>query len=286
MEFPYLSIFILLNLVLVTHAHADFPCELYWNFKLPTTQMPKPITDLLHPAAGNGKVNDDIGAEVSETQLHDNETMGLFFLEKDLHHGTKMNMKFKKNSNYGKTFLPQEVAKSNIPFSSNKLVENILNMFSIKHGSKESEIVKNTISICEEKTCVTSLESMVDFATSKLGKNVEAISTEVNKESIELQEYVIAKGVKKLGEDNKVVVCHKVNYTYAVFYCHKIDGTKVYNVPLEGVDGNMVKVVAMCHNDTSQWNPKHISFQVLKVQPGTGPICHFVTQEHVVWVSK
>ncbi|KAK2399193.1 BURP domain protein RD22 [Trifolium repens] len=166
-------------------------------------------------------------------------------------------------------------------------------MFSIKQGSKESKIVKNTISMCEEhgikgeeKTCVTSLESMVDLVTSKLGNNVEAISTELNKESNELQEYVIAKGVKQLGEDNKVVVCHKVNYPYAVFYCHKIEGTKVYTVPLEGVDGNIVKVVAVCHNDTSQWNPKHISFQILKVQPGTVSICHFVTQDHVVWVSK
>jgi hypothetical protein len=43
----------------------------------------------------------------------------------------------------------------------------------------------------------------------------------------------------------------------------------------------------VCHNDTSQWNPKHISFQILKVQPGTVPICHIiVTQDHVVWVSK
>ncbi|KAK2453097.1 hypothetical protein QL285_000826 [Trifolium repens] len=220
MEFSYLSIFISLNLVLVaTHAYAALPPELYWNFKLPTTQMPKAITDLLHPP-GNGKVNGDTDpnpilfhnvynkyiSEVSETQLHDFQHVALFFLEKDLHHGTKMNMKFKNNSNYGKTFLPQEVANS-IPFSSNKL-ENILNMFSIKQGSKESQIVKNTISMCEEhgikgeeKTCVTSLESMVDYVTSKLGNNVEAISIEVNKESNELQEYVIAKGVKQLGED-------------------------------------------------------------------------------------
>ncbi|GAU21095.1 hypothetical protein TSUD_10120 [Trifolium subterraneum] len=236
------------KLVLVaTHAHADLPCELYWNFKLPTTQMPKAITDLLHPA-GNGKVNDDIGAD----PIDDLHALYNKYTYEDLHHGTKMNMKFKKNSNYGKTFMSQEVANS-IPFSSNN-VENILNMFSIKQGSKESEIVKNTISMCEEhgikgeeKTCVTSLKSMVDFAISKLGNNVEAVSTEVNKES---------------------------------------NGTKVYIVPLEGVDGNIVKVVAVCHNDTSQWNPKHISFQILKVQPGTDPICHFVTQEHVVWVSK
>jgi hypothetical protein len=57
-------------------------------------------------------------------------------------------------------------------------------------------------------------------------------------------------------------------------------------VPLEGVDGNRVKAVAVCHTDTSQWNPKHLAFQVLKVQPGTVPVCHFLPQDHVVWVSK
>jgi hypothetical protein len=101
-----------------------------------------------------------------------------------------------------------------------------------------------------------------------------------------MQQYVIAKGVKRFGEKNKAVVCHKENYPYAVFYCHKTDTTKVYSVPLEGVDGNRVKAVAVCHTDTSQWNPKHLAFQVLKVQPGTVPVCHFLPQDHVVWVSK
>jgi len=121
--------------------------------------------------------------DASETQfLHDNPIVALFFLEKDLHLGTKLNMQFKKTSNYGATFVPREVANS-IPFSSNK-VEKILNHFSIKQGSKESNIVKNTISECEEndikgeqKSCVTSLESMVDFTSSILGNNVEAVST-------------------------------------------------------------------------------------------------------------
>jgi hypothetical protein len=228
----------------------------------------------------------------SETQLHDKPNVALFFLEKDLHQGTKLNLQFtKSNSNDDAKFLPKEVANS-IPFSSSK-VQNILNMFSIKEGTEESEIVKNTISECEEngikgeeKLCVTSLESMVDFTTSKLGNNVEAVSTEVKKESSDLQEYVMAKGVKKLGEKNKAVVCHKENYPYAVFYCHKIDATEVYYVALEGVDGSRVKAVAVCHTDTSQWNPKHLAFQVLNVQPGTVPVCHFLPQDHVVWVSK
>jgi hypothetical protein len=229
----------------------------------------------------------------SEIQLHDKSNVALFFLEKDLYYGKKLNMQFTKttSNNDGTKFLPKEVADS-IPFSSNKM-ENILDKFSIKKESKEYEIVKHTINECEvkgikgeEKLCVTSLESMVDFTISKLGKNVEVVSTEMKKESSELQEYVIEKGVKKLGDKNKTIVCHKENYPYAVFYCHKTDTINTYFVPLEDVDGNRVKAIAVCHTDTSQWNPKHVAFQVLKVQPGTVPICHFVPQDHVVWISK
>ncbi|GAU21089.1 hypothetical protein TSUD_10060 [Trifolium subterraneum] len=318
MEFHLFHVITFLMLVVVGTNGAILPPQLYWKSMLPNTPMPKSITNLLHPAdywnkekatwmeVRKGHKGDGTGLNAgkfiilpflyfypaSETQLHYNPNVTLFFKEKDLHHGTKLNLQFTKTtSNNEAKFIPREYANS-IPFSSNKL-ENILNKFSIKKGSKEAEIVKNTISECEEKGikgeekfCVTSLESMVDFTISKLGKNVEVVSTEVKNESSELQQYVIEKGVNKLGDKNKTIVCHKENYPYAVFYCHKTNTTKVYSVPLEGVDGNKVKAIAVCHTDTSQWNPKHLAFQVLKVQPGSIPICHFVPQDHVVWVSK
>ncbi|CAK8570146.1 unnamed protein product [Lathyrus sativus] len=331
MKFCFFHIITFLMLVILATNAETLPPQLYWKSMLPNTPMPKAITNLLHPSGywseekatwvdvGKGGVDVGVrkgynegtgsGSDVnvgvghsdspfdylyaaSETQLHDKPNVALFFLENDLHHGTKLNLQFiETNLNNEAKFLPKQVANS-IPFSSNK-VEYILNKLNIKKGTKGAQIVKNTISECEEhgikgeeKSCVTSLESMVDFTATKLGKNVEAVSTEVKKESGELEEYVIAKGVKRLGEKNKAVVCHKENYPYAVFYCHKTDTTKVYSVPLEGVDGNRVKVVAACHTDTSQWNPKHLAFQVLKVQPGTVSICHFLPQDHVVWVSK
>ncbi|XP_027330067.1 BURP domain protein RD22-like [Abrus precatorius] len=358
MEFSLLSILTLLNFALVV-THAALPPEVYWKSKLPSTPMPKAITDLLHPdlveeestsvAVGKGGVNVDAGKTkpggtsvnvgkggvnvnvgkgkpkgtsvnvgkggvnvhtgkkgkppvhvavgkspfdyvyaASETQLHDDPNVALFFLEKDLHSGKKLNLHFTKTLNSA-AFLPRQVADS-IPFSSKK-VDDVFTKFSIKPDSNEGQTVKNTINECEgpsirgeEKSCVTSLESMVDFSTSKLGNNVEAVSTEVNKES-ELQQYTIAKGVKKLGE-NKAVVCHKQSYPYAVFYCHKSDTTKAYSVPLVGADRTRLTAVSVCHTDTSQWNPKHLAFQVLNVQPGTVPVCHFLPEDHVVFVPK
>ncbi|RVW66592.1 BURP domain protein RD22 [Vitis vinifera] len=92
----------------------------------------------------------------------------------------------------------------------------------------------------------------------------------------------IAAGVEKMGGDVSVV-CHKMVYAYAVFYCHKIAATRAYMVPLVGRDGTKAKAVDLCHTNTKEWNPKHLAFQLLKVKPGV-PICHFLTQDQIIWV--
>jgi len=40
---------VVLQLALVA-THAALPPELYWKSKLPTTQIPKTISDILHPS--------------------------------------------------------------------------------------------------------------------------------------------------------------------------------------------------------------------------------------------
>ncbi|GMI92539.1 RESPONSIVE TO DESICCATION 22 [Hibiscus trionum] len=224
----------------------------------------------------------------TETQIHDDPNVALFFLEKDLHPGATMTLHFTETTEKS-TFLPYQVSRT-IPFSSDKLPE-IFTKFSVKPGSDKAETMKNTIEECEqpsiqgeEKYCATSLESMIDFTTSKLGKIDQAVSTEVEKQT-PIQKYTVATRVERIGGD-KIVVCHKQKYAYAVFYCHKSETTRAYRVPLEGADGTKAKAVAVCHTDTSAWNPKHLAFQVLKVEPGTVPICHFLPQDHIVWVPK
>lgn len=223
----------------------------------------------------------------AEDQPHDNPNVALFFMEKDLKKGTKMPLHFTKSTT-PTTFLSRQVVEK-IPFSSEKMPE-IMNYFSVKPDSKEAEIMKKTVKECEEprikgeeKYCATSLESMVDFSTNKLGKNIQGVSTEVDRET-QLQKYSIT-GVEKMAGD-KAVICHKQDYAYAVFYCHQIQTIKEYVVSLVGADGTKAKAVAVCHMDTSAWNPKHLAFQVLKVKPGTVPICHFLPEDNIVWVPK
>ncbi|WOG95852.1 hypothetical protein DCAR_0415181 [Daucus carota subsp. sativus] len=117
--------------------------------------------------------------------------------------------------------------------------------------------MKNTITVCEapgikgeEKYCATAPEKMIDFTTSRFGNKVKALSTDA----------------------------------YGVFNCHKVNDVKAYKVSLVGYDGTKAKAAAICHTYTSSWNPKHLAFQALTVKPGSAPICHFLPEDHVVWV--
>ncbi|KAK9273754.1 hypothetical protein L1049_018564 [Liquidambar formosana] len=303
MEFHLLPIFTFLCLVLVV-SHASLPSEVYWQTVLPNTPMPKALRDLLQPGKSTSvsfsKERIDaltkfdtrftypdkvIYTYPEEQPQQDGPILDSYFLGRELHTGTKMKLYFTKIAN-GATFLPREVAES-IPFSSTKLPD-ILNRFAVKPKSAEAQIMEKTMKECEEpgiegetKYCATSLESLIDFTTLELGKNVQAISTEVD---AGIQEYKIGGAVKMVGEE--AVVCHKQKYVYAVFYCHATQGTKTYMVPLVDVNGKKSKAVAICHTDTSNWSPELLVFQVLKVKPGRAPICHFLPNGNIVWVSN
>ncbi|CAL5328162.1 unnamed protein product [Camellia sinensis] len=299
MEFNFLPIFTFLSLTLVA-GHAAVSPEAYWNMVLQNTPMPRTLKKLL-PSEGNvvaGQGRDypirppwDLYYDSSytgngyEQPAHYGST---FFLEEDIKQGTKMKLNFTITQTNGVTFLPRQVAQM-IPFSSNKFLE-ILNRFLIKPNSVEAEIIKETIKRCErssfqgeQKYCATSLESMIDFCTSMFGKNIQAFSTELEK----LQEYRIS-GFKKIGRGGRddPAVCHMQNYPYAVFYCHNIRSTETYMLSLEGADGAKAKGAVVCHKNTSAWNPKHLAFQILKVKPGTVPICHALRQDNIVWLPN
>ncbi|KAK4276147.1 hypothetical protein QN277_019129 [Acacia crassicarpa] len=285
-------IFILyINLVAT---HAALTPELYWKSMLPTAPIPKSIAVLLRTPGKGSTVHSgfvsskSVGYPVNEymygyhrcceSKLQNKPDTAIFFLENNLKSGHKMKLLFEKTSIQA-SFLPSEIAE-------------ILNKFAVKPGSIKADVMKNTIKLCEEseikgedKYCATSLEAMLDFIIMKLGKNVEALSTEVMKKETKKQEYTITNGVKKEG-GTKVMVCHKLDYVYAVFYCHKIENSVTYTVSLEGADGSRVKAVSVCHRDTSKWNPKHLAFQMLNVKPGSVPICHFLFQDTIAWVPK
>ncbi|XP_040930596.1 polygalacturonase non-catalytic subunit AroGP2 [Gossypium hirsutum] len=226
----------------------------------------------------NFKVDDNI-VSVDETT---------FFFQRDLRTGKLVNLPNLIATGDKTPFLPDRVAKS-IPFSSAKLPE-ILNHFSLKPQTRDANTIGETIRGCEraaingeQKFCATSLESFIDLSISKLGKQIQLLSIEFSKET-KNPLFTISRGMQNMGEHE--LVCHKMEYPGAVFLCHALNKTGVYKVPLVGRDGTKANALAVCHKDTSGWNPKHMAFQILKVKPGTVPICHFLFRDTLVWVSN
>ncbi|KAF3780988.1 hypothetical protein EJ110_NYTH37874 [Nymphaea thermarum] len=128
---------------------------------------------------------------------------------------------------------------------------------------------------------------MIDFVVAELGsREIHAVVTSVvnKEEKVKVRTYRVGDGGGKVMS-SKVVTCHHVTFPYAVFYCHNYEGTKAYMVPLIADDGSRVNAIAMCHFDTSKWNPGHASFRVLGVKQGTVPICHFILK-YLAWVPN
>ncbi|KAJ3695151.1 hypothetical protein LUZ60_000528 [Juncus effusus] len=267
-------------LVFAATSHATrLPAQVYWDAVL-NTPMIASITDLLN--------TDVTPSDVDICSVPDKSRVEYFFLEKDLHHGLKMTLQFSKAE--GPKFLSKHEAEL-VPFSSEKLPE-ILSRFSVKPGSEEENVMKETLTECEKppvkgetKLCATSVESMVDFSVESLGTtDMKPVSTIIygNDERPKQEYTVVSSGIKSINLD-EFVICHKQPYAYAVFYCHLAISTNGYMVRMTGKDGSIVDALAICHADTSAWNPKNIVFEVLKVKPGMESICHFLTQDHVVW---
>ncbi|KAK4360514.1 hypothetical protein RND71_019466 [Anisodus tanguticus] len=299
-------------LAFVASTHAAISPEVYWKIKLPNTQIPKVIKDFLPQAedetqtkmkvyyglhqhgawifhAATEEEIREITNESPTTQrdLQDNFLYKPYFFEKDLKKGKVINFPSLKNRNEA-PFWPREFVET-IPFSSKKIPQ-ILNHLSIDSNSKDAETIEETVTVCEEQAmkgekrkCATSLESMVDFGVFMLGtNNIQVVTTEVQGENQMVQKYTI-KEVELLA-DGINMICHKLNYAYAVHFCHGGPGTKTFMVSMIGADGTKVKAVSICHKDTSLWNPKGLPFVVLKAKPGTPSICHFLQDDQIVFL--
>uniref|UniRef100_A0A803LBW5 BURP domain-containing protein n=2 Tax=Chenopodium quinoa TaxID=63459 RepID=A0A803LBW5_CHEQI len=211
-----------------------------------------------------------------------------FFVEKDLYLGKKMTLHFQKSTRKG-LFLPR-VVSNQIPFSSDK-VQETLKILSLDPKSKEAYVLSKRIELCEEPTiegvekkCVTSLESMVDYVISMIGTNVKALTTRVEKDST--KEYTIKELKKLVKDDHETVVCHKMGYPYAVFFCHRTKTIRSYMASLVGKDGTKIEAVVACHMESNDFLDNYAK-NVLKIVPGSTHICHFPPAEDtVIWVPK
>lgn len=214
-----------------------------------------------------------------------------FFLKKNLYPGAQLkDVHLSYRSIVGNVFVPRTEAEI-IPFASNNLFK-ILEHFSMVPGSEAAKQMENSLNTCEapalkgeEKFCAVSLESMVDNIVSILGTHdIQAISTTINGPQRRKSVYNVVSPIRKFSKEDKLVICHPLSSPQATYYCHTNIAYKAYVVPLIGVDGSRVNALTVCHHDLVNFNSFILS--VLKVKPGVDSICHFLPEDHILWIRN
>ncbi|KAF7810898.1 BURP domain-containing protein BNM2C-like [Senna tora] len=208
----------------------------------------------------------------------------------DLYVGNNMTLRFPIND--FPHFLSKKEAET-IPFSMSQL-PSLLQLFSVSEDSPQAQAMRDTLEQCEfepltgeTKTCVSSLESMIDFVRTIIGSesHLDILTTTLPAtSSVPLQNHTVL----EISQDfyaPKWVACHPLPYPYAVFYCHFIGtGSKIFKVQLGNENGEKIEALGICHLDTSEWNPDHVLFQSLGIKAGEAPVCHFFPEKHLMWV--
>lgn len=219
----------------------------------------------------------------------------IFFKMEDLKVGKTMAIYLtNKDPSTSPHLLSREEANS-IPFSSAKIAQ-IIDFFRFSKDSHQAKAIEYTIKQCELEPledelrfCATSLESMLDYASSLLGKKAQLqvfTTTFVGNPTVPFRNYTIL-AVPERIRSTKMVACHTLPYPYAVFYCHNTpkSETRLFKVLLGAENGDRVRALAACHMDTSRWDVDHVSFQLLKIKPGSSPVCHVFPPDNLVWVA-
>lgn len=226
---------------------------------------------------------------------HMDSSLIVFFKLEDLQMGNTMQVYFPKRDPSRSPHLLSKEKADAIPFSLEEL-PSLLKRFSFTQDSPQAKAMEDTLRQCknkpikgETKFCATSLESMLDFTRSIFGFDVDIkiVSTKHQTNSPTLiQDYTICQVPKEIISP-KMVACHTMPYSYAIFYCHYQESkSRVFKVSLVGENGDRVEAIGVCHLDTSEWSHSHPSFQVLGIEPGTSPVCHYFPADNFVWVSS
>ncbi|KAM6562198.1 hypothetical protein CsatB_022196 [Cannabis sativa] len=240
-------------------------------------------------SSGPGKASVTTMAEVSGKLVNKWVEPGKFFRESNLKKGVVMPMPDIRDKMPERSFLPRTIT-SKLPFSTSKLVE-LKTIFKAADNSSMERMMKETLSECERapsagetKRCVSSVEDMIDFATSVLGRNVVVRTTENVNGS---KKNILIGSVKGIngGKVTQSVSCHQSLFPYLLYYCHSVPKVRVYQADI--LDPNSkAKInhgVAICHLDTSSWSPTHGAFLSLGSGPGRIEVCHWIFQNDMTW---
>ncbi|XP_030511650.1 polygalacturonase-1 non-catalytic subunit beta-like isoform X2 [Rhodamnia argentea] len=233
------------------------------------------------------------GATTLAGGMNVNESVepGKFFRELILRSGNVIRMPDLQLKTPKRSFLPRSIS-SGLPFSTSKLAE-LKQIFHAGDDSTLEKIMVRTLSLCEKapiqgetKRCVSSVEDMIDFATSILGHDIKLHSTESAGGS---KRDILIGRVKRIdgSRSGAPVACHDSLFPYMVYNCHAVPTLHVYEADiLDPVSKATINHgVAVCHMDTSAWSPNHEAFRALGSGPGRIEACHWIYGDYAVWTG-
>ncbi|RDY05542.1 Polygalacturonase 1 beta-like protein 3 [Mucuna pruriens] len=214
---------------------------------------------------------------------------GKFFREKMMKEGTVMPMPDIRDKMPQRSFLPRSIL-SKLPFSTSK-IEELKRVFRASDNGSMEQMMRESLKECERapspgetKRCVGSLEDMIDFATSVLGRNVAVRSAQNVNGSKKNVMVGPVKGING-GKVTQSVSCHQSLFPYLLYYCHAVPKVRVYQADLldPKTKTKINRGVAICHLDTSDWSPTHGAFLSLGSGPGRIEVCHWIFENDMAW---
>ncbi|KAG0521585.1 hypothetical protein BDA96_08G174000 [Sorghum bicolor] len=302
-------------------AAAGTPAARFWEEALPGTPMPEAIANLIQQGIDHSPLVEHFTSSSRRPAAVDLITYsynggsrvyaavppGFFFLESQVSVGSAMTVSFEPAAMWP-PILPRDVAQK-VPFSN---LADVLATFHIAASSAEATTVGETVSLCgapppltggEQKACATSLEDTVESATHMLvgggsvrhhgvvlwaaSSSASAVPPAAHHQQ---QPSFVVQAVASLDGDRHVG-CHAMPFPYAVYYCHMTGRpSKAYAVSLRGLTAGgspaVTTMAAICHLDTSNWDPAHPAFEMLRTRPGGAPVCHFMSYASLLFGEK
>ncbi|XAR48063.1 hypothetical protein NMG60_11030771 [Bertholletia excelsa] len=216
---------------------------------------------------------------------------GKFFREKMLRTGTVMPVPDIRDKMPKRSFLPRSIS-SKLPFSTARLAE-LTRIFHASENSSMARVLADALGECERapspgetKRCIGSVEDMIDFAISVLGRNVVVRTTRNTNGSGKDVMIGSVKGING-GRVTQSVSCHQSLYPYLLYYCHSVPKVRVYEADLMDPQtrATINHGVALCHIDTSAWSPTHGAFLALGSGPGKIEVCHWIFENDMTWAG-
>ncbi|KAM7486521.1 hypothetical protein LguiA_002530 [Lonicera macranthoides] len=212
---------------------------------------------------------------------------GEFFREEMLKAGNVMPMPDIRDKTPKRSFLPR-VISSILPFSTSRISE-MKKIFHAGDNSAMTRVLTEALTECERaperdetKRCVGSMEDMIDFATSILGRNVVVRTTDNSEGSKQNVMIGAVKGING-GKVTKAVSCHQILFPYLIYYCHSVSKVRIYEADIldSTTKTKINNGLAICHVDTSAWSPRHAAFVALGSGPGKIEVCHWIFENNM-----